>query len=115
MRQLVNSAHDQGGSFMASLTRAQTKSPARARSDRKSLFAASVLCIVAAAAFILGSRSAIAQEMGNQPVSYPATAPMMPPAPTWDDFNGLAQRLQATEARLQAISSNATYETAYDY
>jgi phosphate-selective porin OprO and OprP len=100
---------------MASLTRAQIKSPAHAHGDRKSSFHALVLCITASAALVFGLAQATAQELGFQPVSYPATAPMAPPAPTWEDFNALAQRLQATEARLQTIGSNTTYETAYDY
>src|SRR4029078_3422265 len=40
-----------------------------------------------------------------------------PPAPTWEDFNALSNRLQATEARLQALANSAptgdtTYETS---
>src|SRR5690349_19435447 len=84
----------------------------------------------ALAALLSALRSATAQESLVQPAGY--STPIMPSAaggpaamvrlattagysttimpsaagPTWDDFNALAQRLQATEARLAAVGGD---------
>jgi phosphate-selective porin OprO/OprP len=106
---------------MALQSQAGNASPTGAKKSLQVL----VLCLITAAALVGRADRSHAQQFGYQPVSYPSTgptiapAPMMAPAPTWEDFNSLAARLQATEARLQSLSngvSNGTnYETSYDY
>ena len=78
--------------------------------DRRRAFA--VAC--AALAALLGAlRSATAQENLVQPSGYSTTIMPSTAGPTWDDFNALAQRLQATEARLAAVGGDYTsYNTA---
>ena len=100
---------------MASFIRTNNASPVQARRQRRCRRHAVMFCIAAWAALIVESGRSIAQEMDFQSLSYPAAGPLAPPAPSWEDFNALAARLQATEARLQAMTSNVTYDTAYDY
>src|SRR4051794_39401376 len=72
-----------------------------------------VVGYLAIAALVGLSRKAAAQESLVQPSGYSTMVMPSAAGPTWDDFNALAQRLQATEARLQAIGGdNASYETA---
>ena len=64
-------------------------------------------------ALLFSIRMAAAQDSLVQPSGYSATVMPSVAGPTWDDFNALAQRLQATEARLQAIGGTEDY-TSYN-
>jgi phosphate-selective porin OprO/OprP len=66
-------------------------------------FVFAVTVVIAAAA-----RSSSAQEGSVQQAGTWATPAPTGSAPTWQDFNELAARLEATEARLQAMNSYST-------
>src|SRR3954468_10030925 len=72
-----------------------------------------VVGYLAIAALVGLSRKAAAQESLVQPSGYSAHVLPSAAGPSWDDFNALAQRLQATEARLQAIGATGDY-TSYN-
>jgi len=65
-------------------------------------------CALVAACFALASNQLPAQDYFQQ-ATYPAAQPATV-GPSWQDFNALTARLQATEARLQELS-NASSNT----
>src|SRR4051812_38387850 len=84
------------------MSSAKEGQPVRLFFDRISRFR--VLCAVAAA-FAAATTAVQGQEMQVHPVGTWVTPAPNPTGPTWQDFNELAARLQATEARLQAMNN----------